>query len=46
MRARLLRALYLLVFAGMLAVYAVSIATSAPQTDLHDTLQIVGEQWC
>lgn len=46
MRARLLRATFLLVFAVMLAVYAVSVATSAPQTDLHDNLQIVGEQWC
>ena len=46
MRARVLRALFLAVFAVMLAVYAVFIATSAPQTDLHDNLQIVGDQWC
>lgn len=46
MRARLLRALFLLFFAVMLAVYAVSFATSAPPDDLHDNLQIVGEQWC
>ncbi len=46
MRARVLRALFLLFFAVMLAVYAVSIATSAPPNGLHDNLQIVGEQWC
>lgn len=46
MRVRLLRALFLLFFAAMLAVYAVSIATSAPPDGVHDNLQIVGEQWC
>jgi hypothetical protein len=46
MRARVLRALFLLFFAAMLAVYAISMVSSAPPTDLHDTLQIVGEQWC
>ncbi len=46
MRARVLRALFLLFFAVMFAVYAVSIATSAPPNGLHDNLQIVGEQWC
>jgi hypothetical protein len=46
MRARVLRVLFLLVFAAMLAVYAVTIATSAPPENLHDTLQVVGEQWC
>ena len=46
MRTRLLRVLFLLVFAMMFAVYAVSIASSAPPDGLHDSLQIVGEQWC
>jgi hypothetical protein len=46
MRTRLLRVLFLLVFAVMFAAYAVSIASNAPPDGLHDSLQIVGEQWC
>lgn len=46
MRARLLRGLFLLAFAAILAVYAVSIATSAPPEGLYDNLQVVGDQWC
>lgn len=46
MRARLVRALFLLFLGVMLAAYAASVATGTPPTDLHDDLQIVGEQWC
>ncbi len=46
MRARLLRALFLLFFAVMLAVYAASAVSSAAPQDLHDSFQVVGEQWC
>jgi len=46
MRARVLRALFLLFFAVMLAAYAVSVANSAAPGDLHDSFQVVGEQWC
>jgi len=46
MRARLLRALFLLFFAVMLAAYAVSVANSASPGDLHDSFEVVGEQWC
>ncbi len=46
MRARLLRALYLLFVAAMLTVYAVSAANSTAPQDLHDSFQVVGEQWC
>ncbi len=46
MRARLLRALILLFFAVMLAAYAASVANSAAPADVHDSFQVVGEQWC
>lgn len=44
MRARLLRAL--LVVAVMLMTYVVGAAQSTPPQDLHDSFQVVGEQWC
>jgi hypothetical protein len=46
MRSRVLRALFLLFFAVMLAAYAVSAANSSAPGDLHDSFQVVGEQWC
>jgi hypothetical protein len=46
MRYRVLRALFLLFFAVMLAAYAVSAANSSAPDDLHDSFQVVGEQWC
>ena len=46
MLARLLRALFLVVFAAMLAIYAVSIASSAPPGDPQYDLQFVAVQWC
>ena len=46
MRARVLRALFLLFFAVMLVAYAATVANSTPPADLYDDLQVVGEQWC
>ena len=46
MRTRLLRAFFLLFFVAMLAVYAISAANSSAPNDLHDSFQVVGEQWC
>ncbi len=46
MRDRLLRALFLAFVAVMLAAYAAGAVNSRPQEDLHDSFQVVGEQWC
>jgi hypothetical protein len=46
MRARVLRALFLLFVGAMLAVYAATVANSSAPNDLHDSFQVVGEQWC
>jgi hypothetical protein len=46
MRARVLRALFLLFVVVMLAVYAAAMATGAPPATLPDNVQIVIEQWC
>jgi hypothetical protein len=46
MRSRVFRALFLLFFAVMLAAYAVSAANSSAPENLHDSFQVVGEQWC
>ncbi len=46
MRDRLLRALFLAFVAVMLAAYAANAANSVPPDGLHDSLQVVGEQWC
>ena len=46
MRARVLRAAFLLVVAVMLVAYAAQVANSSAPTDLHDSFQVVGEQWC
>ena len=46
MRARVLRAVFLLFLAVMLAAYAVSAANSSAPDDLHDSFQVAGDQWC
>lgn len=46
MRARLLRALFLLMVAVMLVTYVVGAAHSTSPEGLHDSFEVVGEQWC
>ena len=46
MRAHLWRALFLLFVAVMLVAYAANVANSTAPQDLHDSFQVVGEQWC
>lgn len=46
MRNLLLRVFYLLVLGVMVAAYVVTAAKSEGRNDLHDSFQVIGDQWC